>query len=297
MKIVIVDDDESIRKVLRAICEDEGHEVIADFGDGDGLLDYVASHRPDVVCLDFNLPGVDGLELLVGMDVKVNQVDVVMITGSDDPELKGHAADFGATGFIRKPFKQEQIAHELKEIAATRVIAARAAATPETTEAASMPEDVQAPMAPETAESAAKPEGAEVEVSAESMPPVVVGVVPRSAVIVDDSGSIRLLLKGILQDIGVRIIGVATNARDGVEVVKKTHPALVCLDVDMPGMSGLEALPLIRAACPSTWVVMITGNASRSIVEAAVSGGAKGYLLKPIRPGKVAEFVKRLLQL
>jgi DNA-binding NarL/FixJ family response regulator len=63
----------------------------------------------------------------------------------------------------------------------------------------------------------------------------------------------------------------------------------------MPGMTGLEALPQICAASPKTRVVMITGNAGRQIVEAAVAGGAKGYFLKPIRPAKVEEFIKKLL--
>jgi DNA-binding NarL/FixJ family response regulator len=275
MKIVIVDDNESMRKVLRALCEGEGHEVIAEFGDGVGLLNYVADQRPDVVCLDFELPGLNGLELLVQMDVAVNQVDVVMITASDDPELKGHAADLGATGFIHKPFEQAQVIDELKEIVQTRAIAARAEATPEA---------VEPPPPPPPAESTPQAQ-------------VVTVVVPRSAVIVDDSGSIRLLLKGILGELGIKILGVASNGRDGIEMVKNTRPALVCLDIDMPGMTGLEALPVIRAASPQTKVVMITGNAGRSIVEASVAGGAKGYFLKPIRPGKVEEFMRKLFQM
>jgi DNA-binding NarL/FixJ family response regulator len=122
-------------------------------------------------------------------------------------------------------------------------------------------------------------------------------VVPRSAVIVDDSGSVRLLLKGILEELGIKVLGVATCGSEGVEVVTRTHPALVCLDVDMPGMTGIEALPHIMAASPQTKAIMVTGNASRSIVEAAVAGGAKGYFLKPIRPAKVEEFVKKLFKL
>ena len=272
MKIVIVDDNESIRKVLRALCEVEGHEVSAEFGDGVGLLNCVADQRPDVVCLDFELPGLNGLELLAQMDVAANQVDVVMISGSDDPELKGHAADLGAKGFIRKPFEQTQVIDELKLIAQARAIAARAAATPETIEPAPTP-------------------------ATESMSRVVTVVVPRSAVIVDDSGSIRLLLKGILGELGIQVLGVASSGREGIEVVKKVRPALVCLDIDMPGMSGLEALPEIRAASPQTKVVMITGNAGRAIVEASVAGGAKGYFLKPIRLAKVEEFMRKLFQL
>ena len=281
MKIVIVDDTESIRKVLRAICESEGHEVVAEFADGLVLLDYVVNHRPDVVCLDYELPGADGLELLVQLDVTANNVDVVMITGSDDPELQGHAADLGATGFIRKPFEPERVVDELKAIRQTRAIAARAAAMPDT------PQPIAEPMPSQPA-----------PVAAESVPPPsppAADVVPRSAVVVDDSGSIRLLLKGILEEIGIRVIGTASNARDGIDAVRRAPPALVCLDIDMPGMSGLEALPQIRLASPKTKVVMITGNAGRAIVEAAVSGGAKGYFLKPIRPAKVEEFMKKLL--
>lgn len=269
MKVVIVDDNESIRKVLRALCESEGHEVTAEFGDGVGLLDDVTNQRPDVVCLDFNLPGEDGLALLANMDFNANYVDVVMITGSDDPELKGRAADLGATGFIRKPFEQSQVTDELKEIERTRKIASRVAAASEVPEL-SVPDHV--------ADNA-------------------LDVVPRTAVIVDDSGSIRLLLKGILEDIGVQVVGTAASGSLGVEVVKRTYPAVVCLDVDMPGMTGIEALPQISAVCPKTKVVMVTGNASRAIVESAVSGGAKGYLLKPIRPAKVEEFMRKLLQL
>ena len=93
------------------------------------------------------------------------------------------------------------------------------------------------------------------------------------------------------------MLGVATSGRDGVEVVRKTHPAMVCLDVDMPLMTGIEALPLIRAASPQSKVVMVTGNAGRDVVQAAIACGAKGYFLKPIRPAKVEEFMRKLMQL
>lgn len=270
MKILIVDDDKSMRSLLRGLCEDAGHSVVGEFESGDMLIEHIRLDPPDVVCLDYHLPGASGLELLVEMDAKSNDVDVIMITASDDPELKGHAADLGARGFIRKPFEQSQIIDELKVIEEARSITARAAT-------ARLPE--LEPRQPGTAGS-----GREGE------------VVPRSAVIIDDSGSIRLLLKGILTGIDVRVTGMASSGREGIEVARRTRPALICLDVDMPGMTGIEALPEIRAASPGSKVVMITGNASRAIVEAAVAGGAKGYFLKPIRPAKVEEFFRKLLE-
>lgn len=271
MKIVIVDDDEAMRNLLRAICEGEEHKVVAQFPDGRGLLDFVRNERPDVVCLDYELPGKNGFELLAEMDVAANQVAVVMITGSSEPELQGHAADLGAAGFIQKPFQEAQIINELAQIEKARAIAARA----------------EAPAPSPGTPTAASAEAASQDTSA---------VVPRSAVIIDDSGSIRLLLKGVLQEIGIKVVGLATSAEEGIEVVRKTRPALVCLDVNMPGMSGLDALPHIQAACPQTKIVMVTGNASRPVVQAAICGGAIGYFLKPIRPALVEEFMRKLLK-
>lgn len=284
VKVVIVDDSEAIRKVLRAICEGEGHEVVAEFADGEGLLDYVRGFRPDVVCLDYELPGRNGFELLAEMDHAANQVAVVVITGSDEPELKGHAADLGAAGFIRKPFESAQVIDELNEIAKARAIAARAAAAP--------------PVEPAPVQAAARAE-TKAAAGAQAAPGAGLGaaVVSRTAVVVDDSGSIRLLLKGILEEVGVKVVGMATSGKDGIELVRRLRPAVVCLDVDMPGMSGLEALPHIGLASPQTQVVMVTGNATRQVVAEAVAGGAKGYFLKPVRPAKVEEFMRKLLRI
>lgn len=250
--------------MLRTICTEAGHEVAAEFADGKGLIDFVAENRPDVVCLDFNLPGDDGLKLLAQMDVAHNHVAVVMITASDDPDLKGRAADLGANGFIHKPFEPMQVISEFETVEMLRQISAQEAPSPE-----------PLPSPPKT-------DG--------------LAVIPRTAVIVDDSEAVRLLLKNILENIGIKVTGLAASGRSAIDVVKTTTPALICLDVDMPNMTGIEALPLISAASPRSQIVMITGNASRTIVQAAVAGGAKAYLLKPIRPAMVEELVQKLLK-
>ena len=63
----------------------------------------------------------------------------------------------------------------------------------------------------------------------------------------------------------------------------------------MPIMSGLEALPLIREVSPKTAVIMVTGNASRDFVQAAISGGARGYVIKPVRPAHLETIVRKLM--
>lgn len=260
MKIVIVDDNLSMRKVLGALFESQGHQVVGSLGDGVGLLACVAQSAPDLICLDYNLPGRNGLELLADLHACAPTVDVVMVTGSTDPDLDGRAANAGASGFLRKPFSQEQILEEIKQVGAARRLSAQ-------TSTASPPVlDLRAP---------------------ESL--------PKSVVIVDDSGAVRLLLKGILQEAGLTVVDMAVNGEEGVAAAARHRPAVLCLDVEMPRMSGLEALPLIRQVSPETKVVMVTGHPSKSFVDEAIQGGAKGYLLKPVRPALVEAFMKKLL--
>jgi len=60
-------------------------------------------------------------------------------------------------------------------------------------------------------------------------------------------------------------------------------------------MTGLEALPMIRQVSPLTAVVMVTGRASRDFVQKAADLGAKGYVVKPVRPSYIESFMKKLL--
>ncbi|MCX7175193.1 MAG: response regulator [Proteobacteria bacterium] len=257
MKIVIVDDNLSMRKVLSALFESHGHQVVAALEDGSKLSECVKQHQPDLVCLDYNLPGRNGLELLAELHSSSPDIDVIMLTGSNDPDLVGRAANAGASGFLHKPFSQPQILEELKHVGENRRMIARTAG----------------------GESA----------------PQVPGHSKRTAVIVDDSGSIRLLLKGILQEIGLNVLQTVGDGLEGVEAVKKHLPDIVTLDVDMPRMSGLDALPLIMQASPLSKVVMVTGNPNKAFAETALAGGAKGYILKPLRPAYVEAFMKKLL--
>lgn len=259
MKIVIVDDSASIRQVLAALLESHGHQVVAALADGASLFDCVRHQAPDVACIDYHLPGQNGLALIAAMQASSPDVDVVMITASSDPDLVGRAANAGAAGFLHKPFSQQQILEELRRVEENRRVVAKAHSTP---------------------------------TDADSGEP---GQVKRTAVVVDDAGSMRLLLKGLLEEMGLRVLQTVADGKEAVAAAKKHLPDVICMDVEMPGMSGMDALPLIVEASPQTKVVMVTGNASKALVEKAAELGAKGYILKPVRPAHVHAFMKKLL--
>lgn len=268
MKAIVVDDDKTMRAVLASLFESEGHRVVAALEDGSTLLDLVKADPPDMICLDYHLPGRNGLELLVDIQKIAQDIDVLLVTGSEDPELTGKAADAGASGFLKKPFSQPQIIGEIRQVAQNREIIGTARKN----------EPAAAPPPPP-----AEARGAEA-------------LRPGTALVVDDNDSIRLLMKSLLEGLGLRVVQQVSDGAAAVEAAKRHYPQLVTLDVDMPRMTGLEALPQIRAACPNSIVVMVTGNAGRSFVETAAAGGARGYIIKPVRPAHLEAVVKKLLQ-
>lgn len=280
IRVLIVDDTQSIRSMLSTLLRSQGYEVVAELEDGSHVMDAIRQHKPDIVCLDYQLPGRDGLDLLREINETLPEIDVLFMTASEDGDIEGNAADAGAAGFIRKPFAQSKIINELKLVCDTRQ-QARTATTP-----AALP--------------TARPEaGADTAAVAtnESAPGTarVLPVIRRKVVIADDNGSIRLLLKGLLASIGFEVVQLVGNGKEAVNAVQQHQPGVLCLDVDMPVMTGFEALPLIRQASPNTVVVMVTGNASRDFVQKAISLGAKGYFIKPIRPANIEAFMKKLL--
>src|SRR5688572_10967185 len=88
--------------------------------------------------------------------------------------------------------------------------------------------------------------------------------------IVDDHKLMATALKDALDDVDhIRVVGLAHSGSDAVSMVTKTQPDAVVLDVNMPGMSGLECLDLIRRDYPSVKVVMLSAGDDLTIVRDA----------------------------
>jgi len=285
MWVLVVDDSEGLRKVLAALLISAGHETVASLPDGNGVEAIVARERPDFVFLDYQLPGRDGLEILASIHAQSPEVDVLFMTASTEEQIEQRAADAGAAGFIRKPFSQAQIIDELRDVAEARRLATKAAAAALAATDASDTSDTSGALAADAPEaaSAALPASPDQAVRAK-----------RTAVIADDSSSVRMVLKGLLEESGIRVVQAVGNGAEALNALRAHRPGLLCLDVNMPVMSGLDALEAARQMCPDTAVVMVTGCADRAFVTQAASLGAKGYILKPLRPAYVENFVRKL---
>ncbi len=98
--------------------------------------------------------------------------------------------------------------------------------------------------------------------------------------IVDDHDLFRTGLRNLLEEQGVHVVGEAATGGDAVRIVRELTPDVVVMDLNMPGMGGVEATRNITAIAPLTRVVMLTISDEDNDVMDAILAGACGYLLK-----------------
>ena len=98
--------------------------------------------------------------------------------------------------------------------------------------------------------------------------------------IVDDHDLFRSGLRNLLEDEGVQVVGEAAAGQEALNIVREVAPDVVVMDLNMPGMSGVEATRHISRDAPLTRVVVLTISDQEQDVMDAILAGACGYLLK-----------------
>jgi DNA-binding NarL/FixJ family response regulator len=115
---------------------------------------------------------------------------------------------------------------------------------------------------------------------------------PESILIVDDHPLTRSALSALLGQHGFNVVGEAADGEAAIERARELRPDLVLLDLSMPGMNGLDALPRLREAAPNAEVVVLTASGTEDNLLGAIRGGAAGYLLKSEPPERLVEFLR-----
>ena len=115
-KILIVDDASFMRGSLKYIAETAGHEVVGMAKDGREALELYFRLKPDLVTLDVLMKGMEGLSALKAIMKKDPGGKVIMVTALGQEEKQQEARKLGASGYIRKPFKQEEIVDEIEKV-------------------------------------------------------------------------------------------------------------------------------------------------------------------------------------
>jgi len=112
--VLVVDDDLTVRDVVRRYLELAGHQV-ALAGNGEDALAWIAEHKPDLVVLDLMLPGIDGLEVCRRLR-RTSTVPVVMLTALGEEENRIAGLQLGADDYVTKPFSPRELALRVSSV-------------------------------------------------------------------------------------------------------------------------------------------------------------------------------------
>src|SRR5262245_52789644 len=100
-------------------------------------------------------------------------------------------------------------------------------------------------------------------------------------IIVDDHTMVRQGVKAVIKaQRKWKLCGEASNGRAAINLAKKLKPDIAVLDISMPELNGLDAIPMLLAESPKTKVLILTMHDSESLTDEVLRSGAQGYLLK-----------------
>jgi two-component system chemotaxis response regulator CheY len=116
-RIMIVDDAEFMRMIIRDILLIHGHEVVAEVGDGEEALQTYIEIKPDIVLMDIIMPDMDGKEALKKILVMDPEAKIVMCSSLGQQAVITESMKIGAMGFIVKPFEPDGMLEVIRKIA------------------------------------------------------------------------------------------------------------------------------------------------------------------------------------
>lgn len=117
MKLLIVDDSSIIRRAVQKYLAEFGMEIIGEAGDGKTALQLFRDKRPDIVTMDITMPEMDGLSALEQMRQVDAAAKILIVTALKDKDTALEALQKGASGFLGKPFTEEQLRTEISRLA------------------------------------------------------------------------------------------------------------------------------------------------------------------------------------
>ena len=117
---------------------------------------------------------------------------------------------------------------------------------------------------------------------------------PISVLLVDDHTLFRSGIRSLLQrNTEFTVVGEASDGVEGIKRAKQLQPDVVLLDLNMPGMSGVETLQLLLQDCPHAAVIMLTVSEEAEDLTTALHAGARGYLIKNIDADYLTRAIRR----
>ncbi|WP_166482475.1 PAS domain S-box protein [Scytonema sp. UIC 10036] len=254
---VLIVEDSSVAAEQIARYLSELNMDAAIYDKGEGAIDAALRIQPSLIFLDLLLPNLSGWEVLKQLKAHPQTKNIPVVVISLVDE-RSQALSLGAAEYLVKPMTREKFRYTLDKVQHPEQFPATAL--------------IIAPNPPIEATS----------------PPLIL--------LAEDNEANIATISSYLGARGYRLI-VARNGREAVSLAKAQHPDLIIMDIQMPGMDGLEAMRLLRADGKflHTPIVALTALAMPGDRENCISAGANEYLTKPVKLKLLVETIKHLI--
>ena len=122
------------------------------------------------------------------------------------------------------------------------------------------------------------------------------GAAAAGVLICDDNEAVRALV-GLIVDgaLGLTVVGEATDGNEAIVEATRLQPDVIILDLAMPNLSGLEAIPALRRIAPAAQIIVFSGFASASVAAQVLALGAVSYLEKGANPDMIVATIEQAL--
>lgn len=120
--------------------------------------------------------------------------------------------------------------------------------------------------------------------------------VKHTVLIADDDDTARTLLKSVLQASGLHVVAEVADGRQALNDAQRLQPDVVCLDIDMPQMNGLDVLARLRVDNSKLIALIITASPTAKNVREAIQVKADGVIAKPFNQAKIKTEIDRALK-
>ncbi|NJN65960.1 MAG: response regulator [Chloroflexaceae bacterium] len=271
--LIVEDSPSAAEQIIRYL----GELAIATtvYRNGRHILDQVVEMQPDLIILDILLPDASGWDILTALkaDARTHHIPVLIISVVDEPS---RGLKLGAAGYLVKPVTRQHFRAMLQRISPEMLQPGGDGSANVTGRDGNIPSRL--PMAsPEHQAEAAPPE--------------------RLILLAEDNETSLIMMSEYLESKGYRV-NVAYNGVEAIERVRRERPDLILMDIQMPGMDGLEATRHIRAIpdLADIPIIALTALAMTGDREQCLEAGANDYMSKPVSLKQLMQTIERYLE-
>ncbi len=256
-EILVVEDNEVASLQIRLILEEKGYQVsVAD--NGQAALEAIKKACPRAVILDLMMPGIDGFQVLDSLraDPGTRDLPILVLSAKElTTEDRARLAHNNVQQLVRKgSIDRNQLVECIETILET---------------------DSTTQIAPDAEQDISVPETARVKKERKDV----------NILVVEDNPDNLLTINALLTDAGYNHF-VAQDGHEALSVAASVHPDIILMDMQLPGMSGLEVTAKLKQdqELKGIPVVALTAKAMRGDKESIIASGCDDYISKPIDP-------------